>query len=1489
MARGKVAGKKPWRTGRRMFRVLAVLVLLLAGISLALITPAVQTWLARQVSASLSRELGAELRIDRVELRLFGPNRFHGVFVADLNGDTLVAADEIWVRGLKIHRQARVIEARRVEVHRSRFALERAKGDAHSNLTNLLMKVPGPAGTDTTASAPWTVRCAQVDIRAFHFSYNDGNRPVLPFGVDMDHVDIPSAEILGRDLRFAGDSVLFQFDGLSFTDRSGLAVDRLTGAARVAPRGIRMKGMHLVTGPQHRGSVGSDIQGDLDLQSTDLADFDDFNTKVRMVARLDSSRLQFADVALFAPDLEGMDYALSLKGKVQGKVNELKGRDMDLYFGKQSVFRGDVEMTGLPDFPNTFIVLDATEILTGPDDLAGLPVPPFKAGGTLQLPPEVQRLGRMAFSGNFTGFINSFTTYGRAATAAGTLRSDISFERDTVSKFFELRGQLATDGFDLGRVLASGSVGRIAADAKVTARGKDLNSMEAEIEGTVPELGLAHYTIGGITLNGKLEKNLFNGELHCNDPKLVLDFNGLADLRGKWPDVDFTANIHRMDLRALGLIGGEGYSDLVMRVDAKGQLAPDSLQGNIRMKDVSFCEDSIDLHLGDINLDSRREGGVPVMRLESTVADAVVRGPFFPTLLPGAVRSAVFSIFPSLQDQVEYAREQQDFTFDVAVKDAQPLLDAVVPGFRLGNGARAAGKFNSATFGLGLDAHLPHIAYKGFSGDSLDVSLGKTMDLLAFSIKGSGRAQKDSIALSDLYITGQAYQDEVRLRADWADANGDASGTLNMNTLVKGASSFSVQLEPSHLDLGQGQWHNERTADIEVDSGTVNIDTLVLVNGGQAVRLSGTIGHDPAKALSFDLHDVRTENLKPLYDGPEVHGVISGDGRLFDLYGNPYLLSYLCVDSLAIDDKPVGNLGFAASYNEAEEAIDVNGVLQRGTLRAFDFSGKLTPGKAQELDLELRMDQLDLTFLNPYLPEAISDIQGKVTGRIDVTGKLDAPQINGTADLVNAGLRINYLNTFYSFSHKVDIKPDMFALDQVKLRDDEGHVATANGTIIHHGLKDWNYDVSLDMENFKVLDTDARNNELYYGKAYANGSLGLSGYADNVDINVDAATGPGTDIHFPLGASQDVGGISFVRFTGTGLAAGEEDPGVDLSGIRLDMKVAVTPDARFELIFDPTVGDIMRGRGNGNIAMTVTPSGDFSMKGDVELVDGDYLFTLRNLVNKRFGVEPGGHIAWYGDPFDALINVDAVYRLRASLYDVMPPAMRTEQYKKRFPVEVLMHLSQKLMNPEIAFDVKLPSVDEGVRTQVHSALANPDDMNKQVFSLIVLNRFLPTDATAASSENNGGIGAGVTATGTELLSNQLSNWLSSFSRNFDLGVNYRAGDVISQDEVEVALSTQVFNDRLQLSTNVGVAYGAGGTQQGGSTIIGDFSAEYALTQDGKLRFKAFSQSNDRNLNQVDQAQTTQGAGLAYREEFDTLGEFFRNFWSGFKGKKKKGK
>lgn len=1460
---------------RWTFLVIVSLLFIILVVIVLLLYPVVQTWIAGILSDKLSKDLGITVRIERVELRPFAMNRLHGVFIADLRGDTLLAVDELRIRGLRINTDEQRIQVRRLELYDTRFALAKAKGDAHSNLKNILAKL---ASEDTTSSsADWKIRCNELDIQRLHFSFNDANIEPLPFGVDFDHVDVNTADIIGQNVRVAGDSVLVDLERISLKDRSGLVLDELSGATHVSPRGIRIAGMRIRT-------PGSQLNGDLRFDTETFADFDAFETNVRMRVQLDSSHVEFSDVALFAPDLQGVEFPVGISGKFRGTISELKGRDMHLSFGEHSHFGGNVEMTGLPDVPNTFMVIDVDHFNTDPHDLAMLPVPPFIEKGHLALPVEVERIGPVSFSGNFTGFPRAFTASGQALTAVGPLRTDMSYERDTVSNVFALRGSVATAGFDLGTVIGDPTVGKIACDVRVKGSGRSFAAMTAELEGTVPELHVQKLNVGGIALKGRLERNLFNGVLHCDDPHLKMDFDGLADLRGKWPKVDFTADIQHVDPRSFGLISGNGFSGLSMRVQAAGELAPDSLKGSIRMQDVSFCEDSVDLEIGDIALTSARENGEPVLTLRSSVVDLDVRGPFFPTRLPDAVRSVFFSVFPALQEQVRYKQEEQRFSFDATIKNAAPVLELVAPGLLIDSGTVASGYFDSRSFDLGLNAMLPSITLGAFSGDSVEVILDKTLDVLAFRFRSARQAVGAGTFISGIELTGKAYQDEVQLRAGWKGSNNGTAGDLDLDALVLNDHSVSIDVLPSTLFFGRGSWVNDRTAHILVDTTSIRVDSLELRNDEQYVLLDGTISEDPKTPLSFDLRQLRLENAKPFYEGPMLHGMLSGEGKVFRLYKSPYLLSNLRVDSLAVDKNLIGDLRLGASWNNSDNLIDLSGELRRDTLRMLGFSGVLSPGRKQELDVDLMLDRLDLRFIEPYLPEAISQVQGRVTGKVDITGSLAAPQANGQVMLDDAGIRINYLNTKYTFTHPLIIRPDQFVMDNVRLLDGQGGVAKARSfSLNHQSFSRWNFDVAADLDHLLVLNTTMKDNQLYYGTAVGTGELNVEGYTENLGITVDAHTEKGTSLHFPLGASTEVGGLSFVRFVSPGQNRDSLEAPVDLSGVHLDMKVGVTPDARFELIFDPTVGDIISGNARGDIAMTVTPSGDFSMKGGLEVVDGDYLFTLRNLVNKHFTVDPGGRITWYGDPFDARLDMNAVYRLRTALYDIMPPSERSEAYRKRVPVEVIMHLSDKLMQPDIGFDVRLPSVDDGVRTQVNTVLSDKDKLNRQVFALVVLNKFISDDVTAGGAFGQDAGTSGAT-TMAEFASSQISNLIGNISDDVDLGINYRPGNSIAKDELEVAVGKAFFNNRVQVSTNVGVTGSNTASSQSGTQLIGDFNVEYLITNDGKLRAKAFSQSNDRNLNQLNQAQTTQGAGLAYREEFDTLKEFFTKIGNLFRSK-----
>jgi hypothetical protein len=403
-----------------------------------------------------------------------------------------------------------------------------------------------------------------------------------------------------------------------------------------------------------------------------------------------------------------------------------------------------------------------------------------------------------------------------------------------------------------------------------------------------------------------------------------------------------------------------------------------------------------------------------------------------------------------------------------------------------------------------------------------------------------------------------------------------------------------------------------------------------------------------------------------------------------------------------------------------------------------------------------------------------------------------------------------------------------------------------------------------------VLNTNASQNELYYGRAFASGLIHIHGPEDNIVMDISARTNRGTQVFLPLAFSGEVAENNFITFvTRDTTLVTQSFPEPRIAGINLNFELEVTPEAEVQLIFDSQIGDIIRGRGTANLNLEINSLGAFNMYGEYQIEEGDYLFTLQNLINKRFRIEQGGIIRWTGDPNDADVDLRASYRLRTSLYDLVADVDTSDVYRRRMPVDCVLILEDKLFNPNITFDIYLPGSDEGTREMVERLITTEQEMNRQVFSLLVLNRFLPT----TTDQYNTALGYGVGSTSSELLSNQLSNWLSQISSDFDIGVNYRPGDEISSQEVEVALSTQLFDDRVIIDGNVGVAGTHPTGTQRASNIIGDVNIEVKITPEGKFRIKAFNRSNTFDVLNTN-SPYTQGVGLFYRKEFDSLRELF---------------
>jgi len=653
----------------------------------------------------------------------------------------------------------------------------------------------------------------------------------------------------------------------------------------------------------------------------------------------------------------------------------------------------------------------------------------------------------------------------------------------------------------------------------------------------------------------------------------------------------------------------------------------------------------------------------------------------------------------------------------------------------------------------------------------------------------------------------------------------------------------------------------------------------MLYKNEEFLKVDGRLSDEPSDVLIILLNNFNTESVSYLLRDRKIDfaGIASGELTLSNIRNTPNIAAELLIKDFAFNNDHLGDLSLNSAWDASEKAFKIDAeVIYYGNVgfnKPLIARGYFYPEREQDnFDLDIIIENLQMSIFSRYLEGFASNFRGLASGRLRLDGPLSSPELSGRARLVRTGFRVNFLNTAYSFAHEIEVGKDFFRFDNLTLNDTIGNSANVSGIIRHTRFMNFSLDISFLLDRMAVLNTLPHHNELFYGRAFATGLMRVHGPVNDITLDISAQTNRGTQFFLPLDSRGEFTETSFISFVSPDKINGGLStlPAQEVSGIALNFDLEVTPESEIQIIFDSQIGDILRGRGFGDLKFEINSQGAFNMYGDFTLQDGDYLFTLQNLINKRFRMEQGGIIRWSGDLYDADIDMRAVYRLRTSLFDLAANQTDTSDvYRRRVPVETVLHLQEKLFNPSISFDIRLPGGDESTREMIERIITTEQEMNRQVFSLLILNRFVPPEDGL-----NTALGYGMGSTSSELLSNQLSNWLSQISSDFDIGINYRPGDEISSQEIEVALSTQLFDDRVIIDGNVGVAGNHPAQSHRTSSIIGDVNVEVKITPEGKFRVKAFNRSNTFDLLNTS-APYTQGVGVFYRREFDNISEIFR--------------
>jgi translocation-and-assembly-module (TAM) inner membrane subunit TamB-like protein len=1426
--------------------------------------PRVQTTLVKKISAYLSSEWQTKVNIGSVHIELVKKIVLNDFYVEDLHHDTLLFAPVFKADISKLNRKEHTINLSSVDLQRARVKLQRYKSDDALNL-QFIIDYFSSGKKDTASSQEWGLAADNLRLTDVRFSLHDHRYSDCLPTVNFSDLDVDSVNMHFTDIKIIEDSLFTTVKNISFKEKSGFTLKQFVANAKIAPDEMRFDHLNILTS-------NSSIKTDLVFSYRKFDDFNHFLTKVNFISDFKPSGVSSKDIAFFTSDLIGFDRSINLSGMVRGTVEKLKAKNLTLNYGTQTGFKGNVNLEGLPDVGETFIDLVVDDFTTHSKDLETIPVGKFDEHSTLKLPVEIERLGGVRFRGKFTGFYNDFVAYGNINTALGYLTTDVNLKFEKTPAY---SGHLKTYDFDIGRLWNSEKIlGKLSMNVEGKGTNFNFDKISASVKGTVSRIDLFRYSYKNITLDANIAKKLFNGALSVDEDNLHLKFDGKVDLTKKIPLYDFSAAIKNAHLANLKLVKRDSSSTLTVNSEfhIMGNNI-DDMDGYIKLKQLNYTEGRNTIAADEMKLESGLNGNERSIQITSDFADLDIKGFYRRTSAIKAFENLLRKYLPGADQQMVTVSEEQNFTYNLKLKNTAPVLQMFLPSLKISANTSLSGNFNSLAndFGLHLDA--AKIEFGDFKFNNVKVAGKTNTNKFDVNFNVDELTFHDSISFRDLMLAGQTRRDSAFFKLDFTGKDSTYNRLhLNGNIDFTALHQTAIHLDSSDIRIEGETWNVAAANRVIVDTAYTGFNNLVFQSGAQRFGIEGKISSDENDQLKFVMVKFNLHKLNSVLGvyGINIGGSADGKIAIAEIKAVPKISSDLSINDFSFFNDTLGTALLNVIYNTRLKTIDADITVNRNDVKNITISGKyLIKQPHDELDFAISIQKTNLQPFGHYINSFASDLRGYLSADLKLKGPVSEPVLTGSAKLQKASFVVDYLNTRYSFSDNVSITEDGFNFRNMTVNDDNGRKAILDGKIYHDHFKDFGLNLDIHADRFMCLNTRKTQNELYYGSAIASGVVTISGYFDYLSFTGTLVSEKGTRIYIPLSNPEEVGESGFITFISHDTSSTKkiEAGPVDLSGVNMDFSFEATPDAEIELVFDEKIGDIMRGTGSGTVNMKIDQFGTFNMYGEYVIESGEYLFTLQNVINKRFDVEKGGIIKWNGSPYDAVIDMNASYKLRASLYDLL----QDTSFKKRSDVILILSLKNKLMNPDVSFKIDIPNIDPTIEGIVKSNISTEEDVNNQTLSLLVLNRFQPGSRIKNDVGSSGG---SFEANASELLSNQLTNWAQQLTNAVDIGINYRAADKISSQELEVALSTKLFNDRLTLDGVVGVT-GTNDADQQTSNIVGDFNADVQVSNNGRFHFKAFNRSNNNTFLNYFNSLYTQGIGVYYRQDFNTIGDLFR--------------
>jgi hypothetical protein len=1337
------------------------------------------------------------------------------------------------------------------------------------------------------AEAGWRIFASTVNFKDNSLQFDNDNNPRVKYGIDYAHFKGDSVTLEANDLLLSADSISGKIKKGSFKEQSGFVLNELQGEFLYANTQTFVKDLVLKT-------PGTELKRSASLTYNSFNDLTENFPNTQIDADISNSHVQVKDILVFAPQLRSQPafanpnavWFINLQGN--GTLQTMHIANLQFRGLKNTQIDASGSLATNNDPNKTGGTLTIRRLHTNQTDIA-LFTGRRLSNEQINLPEEFDAHGTVA------GNINNLSTNLTINSSVGTTFVNGRFTNLSNPNAATYNALVKTNALDLGYILRNDQFKNISANVSVSGKGFAPGKINTNFKGDIYTIEYNDYVYRNINVNGSINGSSLNLVTDINDPNI--DLNGtLTGNISDNPSYHFTGMLDSIKTFPLNLTPQPAI--VRGKIDANiPVINANYLEATILMTNALLVSADQRLPLDTIEFVSGRNDTAQFMVLRSDVANARLNGQYRYTDLGKIFQKSIEPYFQVAPANTLTDVQPYNFSFTADIANA-PALIAFVPGLKSFEPIHVEGRA-STELGLNATANTPFISYNGNEISGVDLKINTTDRGLQFI----GDVQHITGIGHNLYHTqfnAIALNNKIDFNLNIDDKSGKDKYYLSGLLTQPSQGNYTLNLRSDSLMLNYDKWIVSANNSITITKDNIIANNFLLQKNDQRLSLQTEGQLLNVGFTNFQLSTI-TAFLKS--DSLLVNGSMNGTMAFKNILRQPVFTSDLIINDLSMKGDTVGNAVIKVD-NMSGDRYNTNATIT-GRGNDIALTGSFAPKGENDiaLDLDLAVKQMQLATMEGAFGGMIKNASGSVNGNISIKGSVNEPKIDGPINFDKASFATTVLGSQYRIDgEKIIVTQNGFHFEDFIIRDTANNELKLNGTVQTPNFTNYNFDLDVNASNFQVLNTTKKENKIYYGKLVITSNMHVSGTDAVPDIDGNITVNDGTDLSVVIPQQQPgvVAREGIVEFVD--MDAPQNDSlflaydSLNISpfkGMNIITNIEIKKEAIFNIIIDEANGDFINLQGEALLSTGIDASGKITLVGNYELEKGAYEISF-NFLHRRFDIQKGSKITWLNEPTKANLDLNAVYVANTAPIDLVQTQIAASSqairntYLQKLPFEVHLKLTGELMQPTLAFDIILPSdknygVSNDIITQVDSRLEQirqePGETNRQVFALLLLNRFVGQNPLASSSpifSASSYARQSVSKLMTEQLNKLAAGLIDGVDLTFDVAStdDYTTGEQRSRTDLNIGLSKRLLNERLTVSVGSNFELeGPKNSSQKVSNVFGDLSVNYSLSKDGRYMLRFYRKNQYEGI--VDGYIIEAGISFTISVDYNRFIELFR--------------